>query len=137
MSKSKASGGYASLKPSKNSRVKTDEGTLNYQNALRSLEEEQVIELKRSWDNLTNKNYGGEHYSQANGIIQSLIDQGLYNRAIKGVLGAVGNGRIDRIRKNPVQQPRSSFKPHNAFSVEDLNRIKVFILCLDKEEGFT
>ena len=48
MSKSKASGGYASLKLSKNSRVKTDEGTLNYQNALRSLEEEQVLELKRS-----------------------------------------------------------------------------------------
>ena len=48
------------------------------------------------------KNYGETNYHQANGIILSLIDQGLINKAIKGILEKVGNERIDRIRKNPI-----------------------------------
>ena len=59
----------------------------------------------------------------------------LSNRAINGVLVSVRNGRIDRIRKNPVSSDHSR-KPANAFKLDDLSRIYWFIYRLEKEDGF-
>ena len=84
---------------------------------------------------MTSKGYGEANYSQANGIIQALINQGLPNKALKGVLVQIGNNRIHRIRKNPVRT-KISKKPYNLFLEDDIQRIKIFLMRLDKEDGF-
>ena len=124
---SRASGGHSITKATPVRRTKRSDKENNLSNARSALGEDTVEELKNSWESMDLKGYGEQNYHQANGIIQSLIDQGLSNRAIKGALDKVGNGRIDRIRKKPVQVPRNGFKPHNAFSDDDIGRITVFI----------
>ena len=130
-------GGSAGLKVNKqNRRVPKVAAVLNQENALRNLTESSFNEMKNSWNSMSYKGYGETNYHQANGIVQDLIIQGLSNRAIKCVLNNIGNNRIDRIRKNPIQTPIPK-KPHNAFSDDDIAHIKVFITRLEKEEGFT
>ena len=108
-------GGYGAIKTLQNRRKKKNQKVLDRENAVRIIGEEGVITMAKTWDAMEGKNYGETNYHQANGIILSLIDQGLKNKTIKGILEKVGNERIDRIRKNPIQVPRSGFKSHNAF----------------------
>ena len=131
-----ASGGHSTTKATPVRRTKLSDKENNLLNACRALDEDTVEELRDSWESLDLKGYGEQNYHQANGIIQSLIDQGLSICAIKGTLEKVGNNQIDRIRKNPVQVPRNAFKCHNTFSEDDIGRIIVFSNCLEKEDGF-
>ena len=122
-----SSGGYSSTKVVPECRIKRSDKILSVEAAVSVLGQASIDEIRSSWSEMDSKGYGQSNYKQANGIIQNLIDQGLSNRQIKGALGSVGNGRIDRIRRNPIQVSRNGFKPPNAFSDDDLGRIKVFI----------
>ena len=129
------SGGRSGLKlPKQNCREPKYAIVLNQNNALKYLSEDSLMEIRNSWNSMTSKGYGEANYNQANGIIQALINYGLPNKAIKGVLVQIGNNRIDRIRKNPVRT-KISKKPYNAFSEDDIQRIKIFLMRLDKEDG--
>ena len=96
---------YSTIKISQNRRKKKHQKVLNRENAIRIIGEESVTTISKTWTEMEGKGSGQANYHQANGIIRSLIDQGLKNRAIKGILVEVDNGRIDRIRKDPIQKP--------------------------------
>lgn len=122
-------------KPPANSKVNAYEG------ACKRLGKEEVLRLRAQWEEMDTK-FGGKEFEQGEGMVISLLKQGLSHVMIRAVLG-VGGYRVSRLQKvldkgiETLHTRRERAKPKHAFTDAEM---KTFLDYCEQtwelEDGF-
>ena len=127
-------------RPRRNTKNSTREENA-YKRAVSKLKsEDNVKAIQNTWNNLKHQ-YGEREWEQGEGIIITLIQQGLSEREIRSFL-PVGGSKLQRLRK-ALQSGFEDFHtrkkkpiPSHALSEEDLAFIKADVETWELEDGF-
>ncbi|KAF1772996.1 hypothetical protein GQ600_8601 [Phytophthora cactorum] len=108
-----------------------------YSRAIALLGEETVKKIRRDWDT----GYGGKEWTQSEGVVLQLLQQGLSQRVIKTTISVRGTSivRLRNMLKLGIEifhTRRERLKPWHAFSEENLAAFKAHCLTWILEDGF-